>query len=53
MFLSQAIDTVKRGGLIAFRQCGVVENCVDELIHGTTKSHDGLTDVDQLTCVLA
>src|SRR5215207_7566428 len=53
MFLSQAIDTVKGGGLITFCQSGVIKNCVNEVIHGATKSHDRLTDVDQLTCVLA
>jgi hypothetical protein len=44
------INTVKGGCLITFCQCGVIENRVNEVVHGAAKSHDGLTDVDELTC---
>src|ERR1039458_4618401 len=49
----QAAQAVESRNLIAFREGGVVEDCIDEIIHGAAKDHDRLADVDQFAGALA
>src|SRR5262249_6225655 len=44
----QLIEAVKRGGLVALREGGIVENRIDEVLNGALESKDSLSDVKQL-----
>src|SRR5437868_2528925 len=46
--LAQLIEAVERGGLVAFRQRGVVEDRGYEVVHGPLQRHHRLPDMQQL-----
>src|SRR3984885_6507182 len=52
MLRSELVQSVERGNLVGFSQCGVVEDGVAEVLNRATVGHDGLADVDDLGCAL-
>ena len=44
----QTIDPVERGNFVTFRQSGIVEDGVDEIVDLPLIGHDGLTYVNKL-----
>ena len=51
--LGEAVEAVEGGGLIAFSEGRIVENCVLEIGDFAFEQHYRLADVQQLGCVFA
>src|SRR5947209_2397749 len=49
----QLIQSVKSGGLVAFRQGRIIENRIHKIVHRSAQDHHGLPDVQQLGRALA
>src|SRR5713226_9094061 len=50
---AQSVEAIKRGGLVAFRQRGIVEHSIHKVIDVAVVGEHGLTDVNQFAGALA
>src|SRR5258707_11206927 len=50
---AQPVEAIKRGGLVAFRQRGIVEHGIHKVVDVAVVGEHGLTDVNQFAGALA